>query len=645
MEIKSVAVLGAGEMGHGIAQVFAQAGFDVRLMDKYPEALERAKQRIQESLTKLSERGRIKKEEAQIAYARIVFTQSVEQAVSGVQLVIEAVPEKLEIKSAVLKHADKFAPKDAVFASNTSNIRITTLARVTSRAERFVGLHFFNPPVIMKLVEVTPAETTDPSIVDEMVELCKKIGKTPVRLKKDSPGFIVNRINAADMLFFCLVLDKGVAKPEEVDSYIRSQGLPMGPYELLDFVGLDIAHDSLLYLSQELSEDYSKCKTIKELYEKGALGKKSGRGFYDWSSGKPSIPSAKPTDKLTLLDIFAIEINEAVKLIEEGVATPEDIETAVKLGMNRPFGPISVAKSFTSLEVRQKLEELSQKFECKVFYPTRSIREGKLREVIEGRVEGAQKSSQKVYVEKKGKVAKLLINKPPLNTIDSEVLDALEKSLEELSHDKEIRVLLVTGAGDTFSAGAELSQFFRNSVEFSSFARKGERVFRRLSELPFLTVAFVKKYALGGALELALWCDLRLATPESQMGFPEVTLGLIPAWSGTQRLARLIGVSRASELILTGKRISAKQAYEWGLVNALVEDEASVIKFAEELAQKLAPISVMLAKTLLNKGTEAPSDIGLELEAMAAGLLFSTEDLKEGISAFLQKRQPEFRGV
>jgi enoyl-CoA hydratase/3-hydroxyacyl-CoA dehydrogenase len=661
LEIRKVAVIGAGEMGHGIAELFAMNGYEVALMDKFPEALEKAKGKIAQSLGKFVERGKITKAQSEEAYSRITFEGDMAKAVSRADLVLEAVPEIPELKKSVLKEAGRAAPSGAILASNTSNIRISELAEGTLGPERVVGMHFFNPPVVMKLVEVVPGTKTDPAVLDAVVSVCTKIGRTPIRVLKDSPGFIVDRINAAETLFFCLVLDKGIATPEQVDSYAKGQGLPMGPYELLDFVGVDIAGASLSYFSKTLSPEYGKGLTFERMVEANLLGKKTGKGFYDWSTGKASIPKAPPTDKVSVLDIFSIEINEAIKLIEEGVARPEDIEKGVCLGMGRPFGPISVAKGLSNSEVKSKLEELAARFECKVFAPAKSILEGKMLEVIESKPSWAEPvgpqgvkpekergGARPIFVEKLGgRVAKIVINRPKQNTINAEVLDGLDRILTELWNDNEVTVVVLTGTGGVFSAGADLSQFFNSSAAFVEFSRKGERIFKRISEFPKLTVAVIKGYALGGGLELAMSCDLRLATEDAKLGLPEVTLGLVPGWSGTQKMARLIGLSRASALVLTGERISGKQAYELGLVNRLVPagdpDEYS-LQYSRELASALAPVAVTLAKRLLNKGTEVPSDVGLEMEALSYGVLFGTEDLKEGISAFLGKRKPEYKG-
>jgi enoyl-CoA hydratase / 3-hydroxyacyl-CoA dehydrogenase len=667
LEITKVTVVGAGDMGHGIAELFAVSGYQVSLMDKFPEMLEKAKGRIGASLDRLVERGRITKEDSQSALSRIGYFGEMKTAVSQADLVLEAVPESLELKKSVFKSVSDHAPSGAILASNTSNIKISDLAVATDRPQKVVGMHFFNPPMVMKLVEVIPGARTEPAVVDQVVDVCSKLGRTAVRVQKDSPGFIVNRINAADTLFFCLLLDKGIATPPEVDVYAKSQGLPMGPYELLDFVGVDIGADSLAYFAKAVSPEYGKGMTLAKMVAAGSLGKKTGKGFYEWSNGRANIPKATPTDKVSLMDIFALEINESVKLIEEGVAGPEDIEKGVTLGMNRPFGPIAVAKDLSNAEVKAKLEELTTRFDCGIFAPARSIAEGRMRDAVEGRLSappqvaavlvpsegrdrtgGPTKGAEPVRLERlPGGVARIMLNRPRLNMVNSDILEGLDRIVTELWGDSEVRVVIVTGEGPVFSAGADLSQFFSNSLAFMEFARKGAKTMKRLSELPKLTIAVLKGYAFGGGLELAVSCDLRIATEDVEIGFPELTRGLVPAWSGSQRLPQLIGLSRASSLILASERIKGRRALEIGLANQLVptgDPDDYAVKYATELASTQAPVAVMLAKRLLNKGAEVPLDVGLEMEAMAAGVLFGTDDLKEGISAFLGKRKPEFKG-
>jgi len=662
LEIRKVAVIGSGIMGHGIAEVFALAGFDVYLEDSFPQALEKARKSITGSLDRLVKSGKIKQEDVSSINSRLVYTGDLQQAVKDADIVVEAVPEVLDIKRKLFSDLEKFCRKDAIIASNTSNIRITTLSEGTTLGPRTVGMHFFNPPVVMKLVEIIKGERTDDAVFDATFDLARKIGKTPIRVYRDSAGFVVNRISAPESLFFCMLLDKNIAKPEEIDTFARGQGLPMGPYELMDYVGIDTVVHSLDYYEKELSPEYGKCMIFKEKEKNGTLGLKTGQGFYKWTNGKAEIPASSPTDKVELMDILAIEVNEAVKVIEEGISVPEDIETGVRLGMNRPFGPISVAQGLTNAEIKKKLEDLQKLTGSTVFEPAKSIREGKLKEIISVKtpltseskpaeqVTTAQTAREGKFISvdfPAEKVARFQISNTRNNLINVDVIHELESALNEIWNNHDINVIIITGKGNVFSAGAELTQFFASGADFMENSRLGERVFKLLSEVPKITIAEMKGYALGGGFELSLACDIRVATDDTTIGFPETSLGLLPGWGGSQRLAKLVGISRAMYYILSAERFSGKTAQEIGLVSkifdkAIIDQEA--VKMASDLATRISPISAVLSKRLINKGSETSIDDGLEMEAISMGLLYGTEDLKEGISAFIQKRKAEFKG-
>jgi enoyl-CoA hydratase/3-hydroxyacyl-CoA dehydrogenase len=639
-----VAVIGAGEMGHGIAELFAIRGHEVSLCDVNDELLERARTRIKESLEKLHAKGNV--EDVQTVFQRIFCFTDIVKSVEGCGVVIEAVPEKLEIKQQVFRKVEEAVGDTVLLATNTSNIRISEIAAVLKRKERMLGMHFFNPPVIMKLVEIIKGNETAQEYVEKAREIVKGLGKTPVLVNKDTPGFIVNRINAADLLYFGLLAQDGI-DVAEVDTFMKQQGLPMGPYELIDFVGVDTVSNSMEYFSKSLSPDFGKCTIYGELVRQGRLGRKSRRGFYEWEGGKAKIPKAKPSDKVSLMHVFAIEINEAAKLMEEGVATAEDIENAVRLGMNRPFGPITAAKGLSTAEIKAALGEVYSRFQLSIFSPAKSIQEGKLQQLLQRReIERPAASNEgPILLERREHIAVITLNREPLNTINTELLDALERTLQSVAGDREIRVVLIRSNGKHFSAGAELSTFIRDAYDFIEYARRGERLFRFISEMPKITVAALKGYVLGGGLELALACDIRICSEDTKLGFPELTRGLVPAWGGSERLPRLIGLSRASAMILTGRTIDAHDALSSGLVMSIERDvDQAAMKLSQDISANCAPVAAMLAKKLLNKGAEAATDIGLEMEALSAGILFNTEDLREGISAFLQKRKAEFRG-
>lgn len=664
LEINKITVVGAGLMGHGIAEVAALSGVKVDLEDAFPEALEKAKSTIQKSLARFVKSGKLTQEAADEVFNRITFLSDLGKSVKDSDMIVEAVPEIPDLKVKLLKEISDSCRSDAIIASNTSNIRISTLAQNVANPERMLGLHFFNPPVLLKLVEVIKSEKTSDEAFEAAYQFAKKVGKTPIRVLKDTPGFVVNRINAPESLLFCHILDKGMAKPEEMDAFGRSQGLPMGPYELMDYVGIDTVVHSLRYYAEALDPEYGACKYFEKFMESKELGLKTGKGFYVWENGKAQIPDAPPSNAIDLMDVLCVEINEAVKIVEEGIAEPADIETGVKLGMNRPFGPISVAEGLTNAEIKRKLQKLSEKFDTKIFYPAKSIDEGKLREILSGKAKKVEKETKKEEVKSgnqqptdgepvslskdmEKRVATLTITNTRNNLINVDVLEGLERHLKELWNDKEINVVVIRGSGKNLSAGAQLTQFFSSPMDFAENARLGERTFRMLSEIPKITIAEMKGNVFGGGFEMAAWCDIRVATPDAKMGLPEVTLGLVPGWGGSQRLAKLIGMSRATYLILTGERYEGKYAHEIGLVSKLfpadsVENETD--KFAADLADRIAPISAGIAKNLINKGSDVPADNGLHMESMAMGLLYGTEDLKEGISAFLGKRKPEYKG-
>ena len=657
LEIKNATVIGAGIMGHGIAEVLALSGLNVVVNDVSQDFLDRARQNVQSSLARMKEGGKINESVMNDTLARLSFSTDIKNSVAKADIIVEAVPEVLDIKKSVIKEVESSCSPDAIIASNTSNFRITELQEGSVRPKRIVGMHFFNPPVVLKLVEVVKGEKTDNQTFEAVYDLSRKIGKTPIRVVKDSPGFVVNRINAPESLFFCLLLDRKIDSPASIDIFARSQGLPMGPYELMDYVGIDTVVHSLEYYAKELSPEYGKCMIFRQMMEQNKLGRKTGHGFYTWESGKAQIPSGEPSSKVELMDVLAIELNEAVKLIEEGVASPEDIETGVRLGMNRPFGPISVAQGLTNAEIKKKLEDLSARFESTVFAPARSIAEGKLNEAISGKTGAGQEEKpaapktevhdEPVFMVKKDKVAIVYLNNGRLNLLNAAVLDGLEKTLHEIRDDREVNVVVVTGKGTVFSAGAELSQFFSGGIDFMQASRHGQSIFRLLSEMNKITIAEIKGYALGGGFELSLACDIRVSSPDAKIGFPELQRGLVPGWGGTQRLAKLVGASRASYLILTAERITGKEAFDMGIVTRTfgadtIDDD--VLKFAHDLSRKVAPGAAFLAKLLVYKGSETSLDDGLTMEAISMGLVYGTEDLKEGISSFLQKREPEFKG-
>ena len=462
MEVKKVCVLGAGAMGSGIAQVCATAGYEVWVRDIKQEFLDRGKGAIEKNIQRAVSKGKMTEEKAKEILGRIHFTLDMEEAVKDADLVIEAVPEIMDLKKQVFAEVQKYAKPECIFASNTSGLSITELGNSTDRPEKFLGLHFFNPPPVMALVEVIKGEKTSDETIKFGVEFVKSIGKVPVVVKKDVAGFIVNRILVPYLVLAIDDVEKGVATKEEIDATMMYKyGFPMGPIELSDFVGLDI-----LYHASQQWDIVPQSKLLEEKFKANELGMKTGKGFYDWSAGRPKIPQ-ELAGKYDAVRLIAPMVNIAADLIAMGVADAKDIDTAMKLGTNMPKGPCELGDEIGLDVILAKVEELYKEKGFEILKPSEYLK----KMVSEGKL--GEKSGEGFYSYGKGemtfknleiekdaesKIAKLIINRPQrLNALSLDTLDEIFEALRLLEKDDDVRVVVITGAGDkAFSAGFDL---------------------------------------------------------------------------------------------------------------------------------------------------------------------------------------------
>jgi 3-hydroxybutyryl-CoA dehydrogenase len=283
--VKRIAVLGAGLMGHGIAQVAAQVGkYDVNLRDIEQRFVDSGMSMIKESLNRFVKKGQLSEEEMKAVLGRIHPMLSLKESVSDADIVIEAAPENPELKKAIFREVDAYAPSHAIIASNTSSVSITEMASATKRPEKVCGMHFFNPPQLMKLVEVIRGARTSDETVQIVLDVAHKMEKETVLVKKDSPGFIVNRILVPALNEAVAVYWEGIADKDDIDKAIKlGLNWPMGPLMLLDYVGLDTTLAIAEVLTKELDPKFHPTTGLRQMAKAQLLGRKTGKGFYDWT--------------------------------------------------------------------------------------------------------------------------------------------------------------------------------------------------------------------------------------------------------------------------------------------------------------------------------------------------------------------------
>jgi len=648
-DIETIAVLGAGNMGHGIAELAAMAGFDVNLRDINEEFVQGGYEKIEWSLEKLAEKGQLSEAEAEAALDRVTPLVDLGDAVADVDFVIEAVPERMDVKKEVYTEVDAAAPDHAVFATNTSSLSITELAAVTDRPERFCGMHFFNPPVRMPLVEVIAGADTAEETLELTEALAEEMGKTPIRVRRDVPGFIVNRVAVPLMNEVAWMVNADEATVAEIDSTTKyDMGLPMGSFELSDYVGIDVSYDVLDYVHDVLGEAYEPCPLLEEKVEAGDLGRKSGKGFYDYEDGGVDIPTDEGTEAIEAR-LLAMMANEIAKLIENDVASVAEIDEAVMLGLGYPEGPGKMADAYGLDGLVAELDEQYEETDHPRYEAADYLREAAAAGGFYGGDDEAARSYEVITVTVDGTVGHIELDRPHrMNTITLDSLEEVSAALDAFEANDDVRAVLVTGAGDrAFSAGFDASTAAPGSgIEAADLSRKGQRTFGRFEELPMPVVAAIDGYCLGGGMELATCADLRLATERSNFGQPEHELGLLPGWGGTQRLRHVVGEGRAKEIIFTARKdYDAETMYDYGFVNEVVENDELEAR-AWELARELAagpPIAQKFTKRAMLAGRDA-TEAGLELEASAFGHLYTTDDLWEGLAAFQSDREPEFEG-
>ncbi len=658
-EIKNFVVLGAGSMGAQIGSLAAESGFNVKMRDIDQKALDRGKQIILENFDRRIKRGRLTEEAKQQIMSRMQFVIDLKEAVHDADYVIEAVPEIMSLKQKVFAEASAFSPRDTVYATNTSSLSITEMAKGAKYPDRIIGTHYFNPPVVLLLLEIIQGEKTSPETIAIADFVGKKMGREIVHVK-DGPGFLVNRIWVMMAEEADWAVSQGEAKdPFVVDSAVRYKlGLPMGLLEIDDVIqggAIDTRYHVCETFQQSFGESYRPAPLVTKAFKAGHLGKRTGRGFYDWSEGKVNEIPMNAGAAFDPIRVLANGINECAKLLETGSTTREEIDRAVLHGLNYPRGILRMADSMGIDKIVAELDRLYTTYKEERYkvseYLSKMVADGK-----QGRKSGqgfysyglGQYEFVVVSVDSASRVAKITLNRAnKANALNYDFLQEIDKALTELENRTDVGSVVITGMGSNFCAGADVSTFASQDLNvLLPFTEAGQNLFTRIETYSKPVIAAINGPAIGGGLELVLACDLRVMSKKAQLRLSELTLGIVPGLGGIQRLVRQVGVTRAKEAVLLSDAIPPEKALDWGIVNSVVEPDkldAVVMEMARKLAAGPA-LAQKMAKAAFYYGQQADQRTGLFMEAAVAGALLTTKDVNEGLTSMNTRRDAKFTG-
>ena len=669
MFVFKAAVVGAGTMGGQIAQTIAAAGIPVVLKDVKQEfvdaGLTEARNVTQGQIARLVKKGKLTEEQAAAEVDRIVglIEGTTGYAAFGdVDFVVEAVPERMDIKQAVFAELDAVTPGHAILASNTSSLSITEIGDATLRPDKVVGFHYFYPASIMPLIEVIEGDDTSSETTQAAVTFAQAIKKQPI-VCAEVPGFVVNRILNSGIAEIWRDQEEQGLSIKKIDEGVGAANVvPMGPYFLINLLGLD----TVLHVAEHLRESYGDRfyapAGMAQLVADGKLGAKTGgNGFYDAEGNANLAGDAEPNIEELVEKLVLKTFVEAALVLEENVATHRDIDFGMmggagldpRRGLLPPFMKADVEGLDTLLE---RLEAAEEKWGERFAPPTilrRLVAQGRLGQKSgQGFYAYAQPDAEQpagegavVKLESRGETAIAWLANGMMNSIAPQVIDDLAKVWEQVKADG-VRSLIIASSNPLlFSAGADIKAFTTlDEAGGAELMHKAHALFRALETEGVATIAAVNGLAFGGGCELAMACDVRIAAQSAIFGQPEIKLGLVPGFGGTQRLPRLVGENKALEMNLTGDPVGAEEAYEFGLVNRSVPDH-ELLDTALAWARKLSEAAPLALGEIKSVSAAGDLDEGIEKEKAAFARVFASADGKEGVSAFLGKRKPNWQGA
>ena len=676
-ETRTLAVIGAGNMGSGIAQKMATEGFRVILLDRDEPSVKRGLDRIRETLEEAITRKILKPKDVQEALDRIRGTTDWKR-LADVDLVVEAVFEDLDVKREVFRNLAEHTRPDAILATNTSSFYVRDLAAVVEHPERVLGLHYFYHPAKNRLVEVVPADKTSDEAFRKAWAIQEAMGKTPIRCK-DAPGFVVNRYFVPWLNESVRILEEGIADIPTIEKAAKDAfRIGMGPFELMNVTGVPIALHAAETLGRELGEFYAPSSKLRAQVEASE----------NWSlDGDADAEKADEVSKRLLGVTFLV----AGEIVDEGIGAVEDVDIGARVGLRWSKGPFELMNRVGVEEATELARSVAHRWGRDV--PRVLERQAK---------SGAPFTFRLVEIHRKSDIATLTINRPDaMNAINQEVVRQLTDAFDELDRDDTIHAIVLAGKGKAFIAGADIRFFVRNIEKknlgaIRSFTEKGHELLARFAASTKVIIARLDGLSLGGGSEIALACDWIAATPKGSFGFPETGIGIYPGLGGTQRTPRRSGIPLARWLVLTGAQVTAAAGLRLGLVDSLVAHEdldQAIVALAErgkrnqdvpppDLRPKgleaiadafagtsledllasnpeeaedprvgralkalkfKAPIALRIADELIRRSAETSLAEGLAAELSHLEEIFNTEDAYEGLSS-LGKARPKFKG-
>ena len=560
--IETVAIIGSGNMGSGIAQKSAQEKFNVQMVDREEKWVNRGQEIISNLLNQALERRIFSNEQIDSIKSRIEGVVGTENINPNTDLVIEAVFEDFEIKREVFSILDNVCDENTILGSNTSSLSVNDLARATNRPDRFIGLHFFYHPAKNRLIEIIPAETTSEETLQAVEMYCKAMGKVVI-ICKDRPGFVVNRFFVPWLNEACILLEEGVASTAQIDSIAcKAFDIGMGPFALMNLTGPSIALHATDYLAEQLETPrYKGTSILREMVANNKIWEIDDNTEYDESI-------EKIVKQRLLGQVFTV----AAQIVDEEICSKEDVDRGAKVGLRWNKGPFELVNEIGIGEACRIAKDY-----CRIA----NLNIPNMLKIQKEIDEPFNFSYVDINITKD--VATIILNRPEaMNALNIDLINELGGKIDELNLRDDVSTIVIEGSGKAFVAGADVKFFvdkirddsFQEIYDFTAF---GHEVLSKIENSPKITIALTTGLTLGGGLELALSCDYRIGTNKTQMRFPETNIGIYPGLGGTQRTVKICGVEIARYAVLAGNFLNAETAEAFGLITHLV-DQNNVTK-------------------------------------------------------------------